>query len=122
MHLDLDGLFEEKAEILDGDLSEIRELAASLDVSLVKSVDSAMAGIQKQLDGIKTKLARAAKRNHEQIGQSIEKAAHSLFPGGKLQERVVSPLFFVGKHGLDLPEKLIDMLSLETDQHQIVDL
>lgn len=122
MQLDLDGLFEKKAANLNRDFAEIRELAVSLDASLVKSVESAMTGIHKQLDGIKTKLARAAKRNHEQIGQSVEKAVHNLFPGGKLQERVVSPLFFMGKHGLDLPELLVDILSLETDQHQVVDL
>ena len=122
LDLDLDALFSEKSASLTRELSEIRELAVSLDVSLGRSVDSAMTGIQKQLDGIKTKMVRAAKRNHEQIGQAVEKARTSLFPGGKLQERVISPLFFAGKHGLDLPGILIDTLSLETDQHQVVDL
>jgi bacillithiol biosynthesis cysteine-adding enzyme BshC len=122
MDVDLEELFDRKSEVVERDLNEIRELAKALDASLIKSVESAMTGIQKQLDTIKGKLIRAAKRNHEQIGNSVEKAADGLFPGGKLQERIVSPLFFEGKYGPDLPERLIESLSLETDSHQVFDL
>ena len=122
MELDLDGLFLAKTVELEREFDELRDVAGSLDASLVNSVESAMAGIRKQLDGIKNKFARAAKRNHEHVSRSIEKAASGLYPNGKLQERIVSPLYFVAKYGLDMPVKLVQTLSLDTDQHQVLDV
>jgi bacillithiol biosynthesis cysteine-adding enzyme BshC len=119
---DLDDLFDKKIAAVEEELGEIKVRALSLDPSLGRSVESTMAAIRKQLEGVKMKLVRAAKRNNEQIGQSVEKATQGLFPGGKLQERVVSPLYFSGKYGLDFPADLIDTLSLETDRHQVIDI
>ena len=122
MDLDINRLFSDKSETIAAELHDVKQAAKSLDPTLGKSVESAIAGIQKQLDTVKGKMIRAAKRNNEQIGRMVEKTTGALFPTGKLQERVVSPLYFVGKHGPDLPQRLIDELSLDVSEHQVLDI
>jgi uncharacterized protein YllA (UPF0747 family) len=61
------------------------------------------------------------KRNDTAVGQ-VKRAANFLFPQGKFQERVISPVYFANKFGPDIFKRLEENLDIDSVDHQLADL
>jgi uncharacterized protein YllA (UPF0747 family) len=52
--------------------------------------------------------------------RQIEKAAAGLLPGGSLQERELSPVYYMNKYGEGLGAWLADRIDITGFKHQIL--
>jgi uncharacterized protein YllA (UPF0747 family) len=122
MDVDLDSIFSEAARTVSAVAERLRTTAASVDGTLDRSAGAARANMLKELQGLKKRVERAAKRNQEGVQSAVEKAAASIFPGNRLQERTFTSASFMTKYGADLPVRLLTDVSLDTTEHQLLDL
>ncbi len=120
--VDIDGTFAEATRHLHTAVNTLKPVVAQVDRSLVKAAEATRAALMKEVERFKERLVKAEKRHHEQWRDQLQKAHAGLFPGGKLQERTVSPLYFLNKYDLDLFARLQDHLSLDTTAHQVLEV
>jgi hypothetical protein len=52
----------------------------------------------------------------------LDAVCNSLFPEKKQQERVLNISSFVSRYGLGVIPRLVESLSLDTREHQVVEL
>jgi hypothetical protein len=78
---------------------------------LLRSIDRLRDHGRKALD-------RVTGRDREQK----EKLLAHLLPGGEPQERALSPLPFMARHGADLPARLLEVVARAPDGHFAVRL
>lgn len=73
------------------DLTRImEEMIMSTDQGMKRYSEAEITRLNKQLDGMKSKLIKAAKSRHDDAMKAIEFISDRLFPGGNLQERSVN--------------------------------
>ena len=103
----MDGIIEElKLEITD--------LIAGVDSSMVGYSSAENVKLQKQIEGIKSKLIKISKSKHESAMKTIDQIIDKLFPNGGLQERTTNFFSFCpdGNYA-DKLDALYDCISPE---------
>ncbi|NNE70730.1 MAG: bacillithiol biosynthesis cysteine-adding enzyme BshC [Rhodothermales bacterium] len=110
-------------------IGEVNKLIAPLtpevvrvDASLKKSVEATRAALQNEIMRLRDRVLKADRRNRDQLRQQVEKVAEGLFPNGRPQERVISPLYFATKYGPDFFVRLMEDLDTDTRSHLLIDL
>ncbi|MBO6574835.1 MAG: bacillithiol biosynthesis cysteine-adding enzyme BshC [Rhodothermales bacterium] len=122
LEVDVEGTFGRTIGEVNKLIGPLAPVATAVDPSLKKSVDATRAAMQKELIRLKERVLKADRRNHDQLRAQVEKVADGLFPMGKPQERVLSPLYFTTKYGMDFYVCLMDRLDTDTRSHLLVDL
>ncbi|MFQ5569095.1 MAG: bacillithiol biosynthesis cysteine-adding enzyme BshC [Rhodothermales bacterium] len=122
MDVDVEALFKEAGRHLHQAVNALKPRVEQVDRTLGRSAEGVRAALLKEMAKFKTRVVRAEKNNHEAVRSQLEKAQVNLFPGGKLQERALSVLYFLNKYGLDLLTRLQRDLSLDTSEHQVIEL
>jgi bacillithiol biosynthesis cysteine-adding enzyme BshC len=120
-----EGLFEPVSTARDEltrELQTLRERAARLDPTLEGFVESTTGKILHQLDGLDKKLTQAVKRRNETLASQVRKAATAVFPNGHLQERSLSLLPFLAKHGDGIIRQIYEAIDLGDYAHQVLSL
>jgi len=117
---DVEGAFAEAEAQIGAALDALAPLASGADPTLARSVASTRAVLIRRLGALREKVVRAERRRHAQIRRDLERAAAWLAPFGKPQERVLSPVAALDAAGPDLVAGLLDTLSLDTSEHQVV--
>jgi len=105
----------------EGPLKVINEIDSTLDGTVGKTV----AGFSNELDKLKGRVYRSIKKQEEIQINRIEKIKVNLFPDGGLQERSVSPIYFMNKYGLDIWNQLISEIEkegLDLTKHHLIEL
>jgi bacillithiol synthase len=105
---------------LDAVADSLRPLAERVDPSLARSAESFRTGIRKELARLETKLVRAEKRRHHQIDAHLTNLFTEIFPAGAPQERVASVVDLLNRQGTGVVERLLQNLSLDTGEHQVL--
>ncbi len=93
-----------------------------IDPTLLDSLKDARERTFHQFDRLKGKVTRAAFAKSEILGRHEKALTSFLMPGGELQERGVSGIYFLGRAGYGLLEQLLASIPLELARHQIVPL
>ncbi len=117
-----DGLFEPVSAVRDEltrELQTLRERVTQLDPTLEGFVDSTAGKILHQIEGLDKKLTQAVKRQNETLTGQLHKASAAIFPGGHLQERALSLLPFLNKHGDGLIRQIYEAIDLGDYEHQV---
>lgn len=122
VEVDVDAAFADAEREIGDAMERLRPLVEKIDASLGKTVEATRAGLVKQIEGLKGRTIRSARRQQDQIAEAIQRASNHLFPAGNLQERMASPLYLMAKYGPDLPLRWISELSSETTEHQVVEI
>ncbi|MDX1639635.1 MAG: bacillithiol biosynthesis cysteine-adding enzyme BshC [Balneolaceae bacterium] len=96
----------------------------------VKEIDSTLEGAAGkatavyfgELDKLKGKVYRSVKQQEETQLKRIRKIKANLFPGGELQERTVSFIYFMNKYGIDIWDQLLAELEEDEnfDHHKLI--
>lgn len=120
LDVDLEGAFQSATNQVHEAVSALRPVIQQVDGSLVKSSEALRVLLVKEVEKFKDKVVKAEKRRHEELYGRLEKARENLFPGGKLQERAISPIYFLNKYSPELIVALGEVLSLDTTEHQVV--
>lgn len=102
---------------------EAKKKAREIDPTLVASADKTETRIQQQIDQLQQKVTRAIKRRETTQIQRIHRVRDNLFPGGKLQERQLSFVYYMNRYGTDVWDRLLETLDDEIpDSHKVIGL
>jgi len=122
MDVDLDAAFKQTMRHLHTAVNELKPVVEAVDRTLLGANEAMRATLMKEANRLKERLVKAEKRQHDVIREQLAKVQDNLFPGGKPQERAVSPLYFLNKYDLNLFQTLQETLSLDTTLHQMLDI
>ena len=115
-----------RAESLRPDVEKpLNELANQLkknEPEGYQAVEHTLKRIDHELNHLSRKLFAVHKKKHDQVRERIYKIAAFLFPDGKFQERVISPVYFANKFGPDIFKKIESQLDIDSVDHQIVEI
>lgn len=96
-----------------------------IDPTLAGTAGKTIAGFEHELDKLKARVYRAIKNQHDTQLKRIERIKISLFPGNSLQERAVSPIYFMNKYGPQIWDDLLyamEQEELDLGKHHIIKL
>lgn len=122
LELDLDKLFTSSTDHVEKAIQQLSEAVTSWEASLQKTAGSTRQTLLKDLDRFKEQIIKAQKRKLSHASRRIETIHAHLFPEGKLQERSISPLYFLNQYGLDFFKSLMKDISIDTTSHQVIKL
>jgi bacillithiol biosynthesis cysteine-adding enzyme BshC len=103
-------------------LKELSESFKDKDPESYQALEHTRKRIDHELNHLFRKLTSTNKKRHDTVVGQIKKSADFLFPTGKFQERVLSPVYFVNKFGPDVFKKLEEGLDIDSVDHQLVEL
>lgn len=122
LDVDLDAVFKEKNRYLHQAINELKPVIEGVDRTLVKAAEATRAALMKEMAHLEDRVVKAARRQQDTVRDQLAKARVNLFPDGTLQERMLSPIYYLNKYSPSLIKELRDTLSLDTTMHQIVEL
>lgn len=103
-------------------LNEMKFGLKEIDPTLVAALENVQSKMDNAMSVLMEKSVAAQKRRNEVAVRQIEKAAYSLLPNGSLQEREISPLYYMNKYGLDLVKWISGELDIAAFKHQLLKL
>lgn len=114
------GEFTRVSQMLDMGFDALKMIATGVEPTLDRSTESARTRAHKQVEKLLEKVERAERRKSEELRERIFRAHALLFPAGGMQERSLSPLYFVARYGLDFFPRLLDHVALDASDHQVL--
>jgi bacillithiol synthase len=103
-------------------LESLRGPLRSVDPTLDGAVDTAKQKMLYHIETLETKFINAETRRNEVMDRQLELICTALFPEKKLQERQLNVATFIARYGMNFIRGLADSLSLDSTQHQVIDL
>ncbi|HUI08845.1 MAG TPA: bacillithiol biosynthesis cysteine-adding enzyme BshC [Bacteroidota bacterium] len=116
----LDRLFAGVTTNLHEALGELKFGLNEIDPTLLGALENVTSKIDVNLGVLKEKAVAAQKRRNDTAVRQIEKAAAGLLPEGSLQERELSPLYYMNRYGEGLGTWLTDRIDIGAFRHQIL--
>jgi uncharacterized protein YllA (UPF0747 family) len=117
-----DQAFTRVKSALEAELETLRPVLGAVDETLIGALDTSRQKVLHQLESLHGKYVSAVSRRNETIDRHIDTMSNALFPEKKQQERVLNIASFIARYGLTMIPRLIDALSLDTREHQVVEL
>lgn len=121
---DIEGIFSTWKQSINEIAEKPHAFIKDIDPTLEGTAGKVVAGFTNELDKLKGKVYRSIKQQEQTQLNRISKIKSQLFPDG-LQERSVSPVYFMNKYGLDIWQKLLNDFEereLDLTIHHIVNL
>ena len=119
---ELQAAFDRTTADLDGSLGEIRGLLERLDRTLVDAAMNAGAKMKHQLEGLRSRAARAEARHSEVLERHARSLSNALYPSKALQEREVAGIYFLARYGVDFLRQLHDVVNTDCLNHCVVSI
>ncbi len=116
----VNGAYERSVALVHAEMDALKAVAADIDSTLARSAEAARTKIDHVLERLQDRIVRAEKRQRGDDRDRLARAASALFPGGKPQERVMSPLYYLNRYGLDFFTRLVDAAPLDTSRHHVL--
>lgn len=123
--VDIEEVFSNWKDKLESAAKEPLKMINEIDPTLDGTVGKTVAGFSNELDKLKGRVYRSIKQQEETQINRIEKIKVNLFPDGGLQERSVSPIYFMNKYGLNIWNELIHKIEeegLDLTKHHLIEL
>ena len=122
---DIEKIFISWKQTIEDSADQPLSVIKDIDPTLEGTVGKTIAGFGNELDKLKGRVYRSIKKQEEIQINRIEKIKVNLYPDGGLQERAVSPVYFMNKYGLDIWDNLLAELeeqSLDLKKHHLIEL
>jgi bacillithiol biosynthesis cysteine-adding enzyme BshC len=119
---DVEAAFARTREAIEREMGGVEETLAAHDPTLGAAAASARGRALHQVEGLHEKALRALKKRDQGRAERLRRTRDALFPGGSLQERGLSLVGVVGRHGLPLVGSLEALLDPFARGHQMVRL
>jgi uncharacterized protein YllA (UPF0747 family) len=87
---------------------------------LADALENGRNKINYQLHGLRSRFHKAQLKRDEAAHRQIERAIAALYPNKALQERHISIVSLLARHGQYVVRWIYDAMSLETNDHQVV--
>lgn len=123
--VDIEKVFAEWKSQIEETAEKPRDIIDEIDPTLDGTVGKTIAGFSNELDKLKGRVYRSIKQQEKIQLNRIEKIKINLFPDGGLQERAVSPVYFMNKYGVDVWKKLLEKVEregLDLSRHHLIEL
>jgi uncharacterized protein YllA (UPF0747 family) len=104
------------------EFESLRGVLGSLDPTLSGALDTSMRKSMHQLDSLRTRFINAATRRDEILARHLDGIGNSLFPEKKFPERILNVTSFLSRYGIGMIRTLDESLSLDSRQHQLVEI
>lgn len=114
--------FDQAEQDLASLLGRLRKDIEILDPTLVDALKHAEEKIQYQVERLKGKMTRAALSRSEVLARHEQALLQALMPEKELQERMVSGVYFLGRAGYDLLDRLLEHIPADSSVHCIMNL
>jgi hypothetical protein len=72
------------------------------------------------LEKLRSKLSRAALQRSDLLSKHQQALLQFLYPGRDLQERQVSGIYFLGRAGYGLLDRILNEIHVDSSQHQVL--
>ena len=109
-------------ENVERPLMDLSESLRDTDPESYQALEHSRKRIDHELNHLFKRLIAAHKKRHDTAMGQVKKVADFLFPQGKFQERVISPVYFADKFGPDIFRTLEKNLDIDSVDHQLVDI
>ena len=117
-----DKIFERVSGNIGTELNSLKPFLGSVDETLVGALETSRQKVLHQLESLHSKYIHAVSRRNELIERHIDAICNSLFPEKRQQERMLNISSFVARYGLGIIPRLRESLSLDTREHQVVEV
>lgn len=122
MDVDVDRLFAEAGRHLHETVNQVKPHLEKIDRTLAGAAEATRQALSEEFEKLKAKAVRLEKKNQDVVRDQLAKAQVNLYPGGVLQERTLSILYYLNKYSVDFVNELRDVISTDTTAHQIIEL
>jgi bacillithiol biosynthesis cysteine-adding enzyme BshC len=112
--------FEQTEQEIARLLDRLRMDIEVLDSTLVDSLKGAQEKMNYQMERLKGKLSRAALERSDLLGRHVRALLAFLTPRKTLQEREVSGVYFLGRAGYELLDRLLAQIQTSSSDHQLL--
>lgn len=106
----------EIALVLERLQSEVR----AIDPTLLDAVEHTRKSIAGQIEKLKGKITRSAFAGSEILGRHQQALESFFMPGGHLQERSISGIYFLGRAGYGILDQLLARIPIDSACHHVV--
>ena len=103
-------------------VDSVKPTVENIDPSLGKATEATRVALLSEWTKLKERTIKAEKRKQNLMRERLGKAQSNLYPNNSLQERIISPLYFFNKYGIDLVKRFTEEIKLDTTSHQIFSL
>jgi uncharacterized protein YllA (UPF0747 family) len=117
-----DQAFQRLKSALEAEFETLRPVLGAVDETLIGALDTSRQKVLHQLESLHGKYVNAVSRRNETIERHVETMSNALFPEKHQQERILNITSFIARYGLGIIPRLIEGLSLDTREHQVVEL
>jgi bacillithiol synthase len=101
-------------------LSRLKQDIEVLDPTLLDALNHTEEKIQYQIERLKGKITRSALSRSEVLARHEHALLRAIMPERELQERLVSGVYFLGRAGYGLLERLLDQIPADSSDHRIM--
>lgn len=101
-------------------LSRLRKDIEVLDPTLLDTLNHAEEKIQYQVEKLKAKLTRSVLSRSDVLARHEQALLRAIMPEKELQERVVTGVYFLGRAGYGLLDRLLDQIPADSSGHYIM--
>jgi bacillithiol synthase len=115
-------LFDDVRDHVTAQLESLRPALNAVDPTLAGALDTSRQKVIHQVEALRTKFVNAEARRNETLERHMDAIANSLYPEKKLQERMINITSFLMRYGLDFVGRLEQELSLDSREHQVIEL
>jgi len=115
-------LFEQVRDRVTLELESLRPVLNAVDPTLAGALDTSRQKVLHQVEALRTRFINAEARRDETLERHLETIVNSIFPEKKFQERVTNVTSFLARYGLDFVGRLEESLSLDSCEHQVVEI
>jgi bacillithiol biosynthesis cysteine-adding enzyme BshC len=112
--------FEQTERDLAALLLRLRKDIEVLDPTLLDTLKNTEEKIQYQIERLKGKLTRSALSRSEVLARHEQALLNAIMPEKELQERQVSGVYFLGRAGYGLLERLLEQIPADSSGHYIM--
>ena len=99
---------------------EYRGKFRHLGEGFTKNLERVQSRFDYEMKNLKVKTFQAYKKMNQDAKNQLERAHLFLFPTGRLQERVLSPVYFLNKYGPEFIETLHEALEANSSEHRLI--
>lgn len=116
---DLFGKFEEQTI---ESREQVKRLVEEIDPTLISPTEKTYQSVVNNIEKLHNRLVNRLKDKDETTGKHLAAVHESLLPGGVLQERSISAVYFQNKYGPDWVKTLFEKIDANFSEHCIVEL
>ncbi|MBI9070145.1 MAG: bacillithiol biosynthesis cysteine-adding enzyme BshC [Melioribacteraceae bacterium] len=103
-------------------IDKLKEKLFAVDPTLKELANKSSLKIEQILNQLEQKTEKAQERQYETTLNQIGKAVDFIMPNSNLQEREINFIYFANKYGLDFIKLLMNELTINKFEHQVIEL